>query len=302
MIKVKKIAQLTGHNASIFSLIDGKKKSHFISGAGDGWIVDWNLDDPEMGKLIAKIDTQLFSMIYLRKTNGIVAGNMNGGVHWIDLSQPEHTKNIAHHRRGTFQIKQIGEYIFTIGGDGILTKWSIPERRSLESLQLSGQSLRALDYSHARNEIAIGASDNCIYLLDANTLQLRKTLHNAHDNSVFSIRYAPNGRFLLSGGRDAHLKIWELEKDFELISTQPAHWFTINSIVFHPKGHLFATGSRDKTIKIWDARTFKLIKVIETIRDGGHLNSVNKLLWTSYKNYLISGSDDRSMIIWDVEV
>jgi len=299
-IHIKKIAQLTGHNASIFALTNGKDKHHFRSAAGDGWVAEWNLQSPENGQLIAKVDTQIFSICNIENQNRLVVGNMNGGAHWVDLNEPEATKNIQHHQKGIFGIIQIGDYLYTTGGSGILTKWDIASCRTIESLHLTNQSLRGIDYSKKRNEIAVGASDHAIYLLDATTLEIRKKIEKAHDNSVFSVRYHPNNQWLLSGGRDAHLKVWDLENQYENISSQPAHWFTINDLVFHPKGHLFATGSRDKTVKIWDATTFQLLKVMETIRDNGHLNSVNALHWSNHNDWLISGSDDRSLIIWEV--
>ncbi|MBK8425147.1 MAG: hypothetical protein IPL27_03820 [Lewinellaceae bacterium] len=70
----------------------------------------------------------------------------------------------------------------------------------------------------------------------------------------------------------------------------------------HPEPHcfftrrrFFATASRDKTLKIWDSATFTLLKVVDTIRDGGHINSVNRLLWLP--ECLVSASDDRSAIL-----
>jgi WD40 repeat protein len=62
----------------------------------------------------------------------------------------------------------------------------------------------------------------------------------------------------------------------------------------------FASASRDKTIRIWSAETYELQKSIDKEKYDGHLNSVNKLLWLHSHNYLISGSDDRSIIIWKV--
>ena len=298
-IDIKKVAQLTGHNASVFALSKGKDAAHFRSGAGDGWVAEWDLNAPENGRLIAKVDTQIFSICHLQGENRLVAGNMNGGAHWVTLDNPDLTKNVLHHRKGIFALLQIGDYLHSAGGEGMLTKWSIDRCQAIESVHLSNQHLRCLDYSVARNEIAVGASDGGIYLLDATTLELKESIANAHENSVFCIKYHSDNQHLLTGSRDAHLTVWDLTT-FKKISTQPAHLFTINDLVFHPQGHLFATGSRDKTIKIWDAKTFKLLKVLDTIRDGCHVNSVNALLWSDFNNYLISGSDDRSIIIWEV--
>ena len=224
---------------------------------------------------------------------------MNGGVHWVDLADPVKTKNIAHHEKGVFDIKRVGDDLFTVGGGGRLTRWSIDEMKTVETYHLANQSLRCIAISKKRNELAVGASDHCIYLLDASTLELKKQITSAHAHSVFSLHYSPCGKYLISGGRDAHLNVWKIENGFEKIHSAPAHWFTINSIAYHPSGHLFATGSRDKTIKIWDATTFELLKVLELNRDGGHLNSVNCLLWYPFKNTLISCSDDRTIILWN---
>lgn len=299
MLVVKKIAQLTGHNASVFTLSKGKSKQHFLSGSGDGWIVEWSRDNLDFGKLIARVETNVFSLLILSVKDRIVAGNMNGGLHWIDAATTDNTKNVQHHEKGLFAFLEIGEHLYSAGGDGVFTKWSIKNKRTVESYQLTSQSLRCLAYAPNRNEIAIGASNNSIYFLEATTLELKKELKNAHDNSVFSIAYANDEKYLFSGGRDAYLRIWDLENDYKNVSSQPAHLYTINNIKVSPNGKLFATGSRDKTIKIWNAEDYKLLKVLDTARDGGHVNSVNALLWLD-ENTLVSGSDDRSLIVWHV--
>lgn len=303
-IKVQKIAQFTGHQAAVYAISTTEGVSpFFFSAAGDGWLVKWNLDDPETGHLVAKTDAQLFSLHYFEQEQKLLAGDMNGGVHWIDLkpSTPVQ-KNIAQHSKGVFSICPTDDAVFTAGGEGWLTKWDIAQMQRQESLALSAQSLRCIDYCPSRNELAIGSSDHHIYIVDATSLQIKDKIEQAHEGSVFSIRYAPGYQQLLSGGRDAHLKAWNLEKGaISCLMKLPAHLFTINSIAFHPKGHFFATASRDKTIKIWRYPHFELLKVIEPIRDKGHVNSVNQLRWSSYKEQLVSCSDDRSLILWSVE-
>ena len=298
-LKLEKVHQLTGHNASIFCVDESVEDTHFLSGAGDGWLVEWDFREPELGRLLAKVETQIFALKHLKGSSNVVVGNMNGGVHWVDLSQPDETKNIAHHQKGVFSILHYDDWVLTAGGGGMISRWDIDQKRVIDSLHLTNQSLRCLDYSPARNEIAVGASDHDIYLLDAQDFTIRKQLKKAHDNSVFTIKYSPDQKRLFSGGRDAMLKVWDLHT-FECLSTQPAHWFTINDMAFSPNGQWLATASRDKTIKIWDAHSLKLLKVLDTARDGCHVNSVNSLFWSSFDNTLVSCSDDRSIILWRI--
>lgn len=287
-----------GHKAALYTLAPGRNDRHFLSAGGDGWIVEWNLDDPDTGNLLASVGTQVFSLCSLPEQQLVIAGNMNGGVHWIHYEHPDRTRNVQHHQKGVYDILSVGDRVFTAGGDGLLTLWDRDSGHALESYHLSNQALRSIAYNEKRKELAVGSSDGSIYFLDSDTLFLKKVLPDAHQNSVFAVSYTPNGRHLLSGGRDAMLRIWETT-DLRLLSEQNAHMYTVNHITFSPDQAFFATASRDKTLKIWDAETFSLLKVIETIRDGGHLNSVNRLMWLP--DCLISVSDDRSAMLWSYE-
>jgi WD40 repeat protein len=299
MLQVKKIHACTGHRAALYALAPGRSERHFLSAGGDGWVVEWDLDHPENGQLIASVEQQLFSLYTLPDRRKIVAGNMHGGLHWIDREAPDRTRNIQHHRKGVYVLGMAGGALFSGGGDGLLTRWDAENARSVESIELSHQALRGFAWSDTRAELAIGASDKRLYLLDADTLALRQTIHDAHTSSVFCAAYAPDGRHLLSGGRDAMLRVWNAAEGFGLESEQPAHWYTINHLVFSPDGTLFATASRDKTLKIWDARTFELLKVIDTLRYGAHARSVNRLLWLP--DALVSCGDDGMAMIWQID-
>ena len=117
--------------------------------------------------------------------------------------------------------------------------------------------------------------------------------------AVFSLQYSPQGDFLVSGSRDAQVKIWDTNT-FELIQNVPAHLFAVNHIAFHPTEPYFATASMDKSIKIWGSDDFKLYKVIS--REKGfatHHLSINKLVWSG-PNHLLSTSDDKRIIVWDI--
>ncbi len=299
-MNIQQIARLTGHRASVYALAPGDTPNQVLSGGGEGWVVQWDMDKPEQGKVVAKVETNIFSLCYIAEQKLLLAGNMNGGLHWVDLAKKQDLKNVAYHEKGIFDIQYVNGAIYTAGGEGKLVKWSIEHQRPVETFALASDSLRSLVYNEARKEWAVGASDHAIYLLDDN-FNIKRRLEKAHDNSVFTVQYSPDGKYLLSGGRDAYMRVWEIENDCRLKVEHPAHLFTVNHIAWHPDGHIFATASRDKTIKIWDATTFDLLKVIDVMKYGGHVNSVNRLLWSKHHNYLVSCSDDRVVMIWAVE-
>jgi WD40 repeat protein len=301
-IQVEKKLQLTGHNAAVYGLCQGHSPDVVYSAAGEGWVVQWDLRQPELGRLVAKTENNIFSLRHLLEHEFIVAGNMTGGVHWIDLNDPANTRNIQHHEMGVFDILEIGDFVFTAGGKGMLTKWSGKERRTLESLKLSAKSLRSLAWHPQLKLLAIGASDQAIYWVDPEKMVLVDMQKEAHENSVFSIAFSQDGKKLLSGGRDALLKAWKTKlTNPPLLKQLPAHWYTINAIAVHPKGEIFATASRDKSIKLWSQEDLSLLKVIETPKYEAHLNSVNRLLWIPERDLLLSASDDRTILGWKIE-
>ena len=280
-----------GHRAAIYALAPGARDGTFLTAGGDGWIAEWNVDDPENGQLIAKTEAQIFSLERIDADRSLVAGNMNGGLHFIREGT---STDVLHHRKGVYGLLNVGEWLFTLGGGGTIIRWDAVAKRPLESMQLSTAALRCIDYSPERNELAVGSSDHRIHLLDATDFTLKNTLSARHENSVFCLRYGPDGRKIFSGGRDAHLAVSELSTGaFHRI---PAHNFTVNALAFRPDNQVFATASRDRTIKLWDTNTLELLKVLETVRDEGHRNSVNDLLWLGDR--LVSVSDDRSGIVW----
>ncbi len=299
-LPVEKIAELSGHQSAVYALVcDSLNPSQLLSAGGDGWIVRWNLAIPETGQLVAKVNGQTFSLESCPDEQLLVAGDMNGGIHWLYRNEPARNRHIAHHRKGIFAIRRLGKWVYSLGAEGLLSRWALQEARCVEGFRLSNKSLRSLAYNPAFDELAIGASDGRIYLLDATKFQLRAVVDRAHDHSVFALRYSPDGQYLLSGGRDAQLRVWDRKFTFPS-HTIAAHLATINAIAYHPEGQLFATASRDKTIKLWDAAGFDLLKVIERVRDGGHANSVNCLWWSNYQNLLCSAGDDRLVNVWQV--
>ncbi len=298
-LSINKIAALTAHSGAIYALHqDGLSRNIFYSAGGDGSLIKWNLNNLKEAILVSKVHTNIFAMNALPQQNLMLLGQIQGGIHILDMLKKKEIKHLAFHQNGIFDIKVIenGKALVVAGGDGIVSLWSGDDFVLLKNKMISEKSIRCLAVDEANLKIYAGCSDNCIYILHYKTLEV---LHKwqAHNNSVFSLCISPDKKHLLSGSRDAHLSVWDINDGYRLTLSQPAHLFTINHIAYNPEGSLFATAGRDKHIKIWNAKDFSLLKVIDKEKSDGHTNSVNKLLWN---DYLISCSDDRSIMVWDI--
>lgn len=297
----KKIHQSTGHRAALYTVTQSHTPRCLLAAGGDGWISEWQLDDPETGRVIANTPTPIYALEISPPhwpEQLLLIGDMLGHFYWIDRAHPEAGRNVQHHSKGIYAIQwQLAEEeVFTAGGDGILTRWNPSEKRPVESIHLSNRPLRCMASNPRQDLLAVGASDGYIYYLRRSSFELLERV-NAHQFSVFSLLWSPDGTVLYSGGRDALLKSW---RDFNVNEISiPAHLGTINHLVLSPNGQWIASAGKDKNIKIWAAADLRLLKVLDTIREQGHFNSVNRLIWD--ENGLFSVSDDRSIIFWGAE-
>ena len=300
-INVEKIQTLTGHKDCLYTIEQGADPQHFFSAGGDGIIAHWNLNNPDLGEMVAKVENSVYALSYIAAKKQLIVGHNYQGIHLIDIVQKKEIRSAQVTKSAIFDIKQVGNIILSACADGQLILSDINDLSTISKLKLSEKSARSIAVNPSKKEVAIGFSDNSIKIIATDTWEVKKTIE-AHSNSVFTLQFRADGHFLFSSGRDAHLKVWLANEDYKLHESIAAHMYAINHITFSPDQQYFATCSMDKSIKIWDANMLKLLKVIDKARHAGHGTSVNKLLWTANNNQLVSASDDRSISIWNIQL
>lgn len=295
-----KIATLAGHQDSIYALAPAKEARYCFSADGKGQIAQWDLQNPELGSLIVQVPSSVYALCHLPNTEELIIGQNFEGLHQVNYARRQETRSLKLTDSYIFDIQLWGNEILVALGEGVVAMIDLDAWAVRKHIKASEESARCIAIHPFKEEFAVGYSDHCIRIFEGRQGTLKHTIQ-AHKNSVFSLAYSPDGHFLLSGSRDAHLKIWDSRQDYALHQSIVAHLFAINRLAYSPDGRFFATGSMDKAIKIWDANTFQLLKVLDRARHAGHGNSVNTLLWTPFQNYLLSAGDDRMVGVWALE-
>ncbi|OAV44350.1 WD40 repeat domain-containing protein [Lewinella sp. 4G2] len=296
---LKRIAERNGHLGAIYDLEPAP--DGFYSAAADGYIVHWHLQDVDFGQVVARVEGGKFFSLVTLASGGFVAGALDGGVHWLYPGNDDHNLHVAAHQRPVYAAVVVAGWLFTAGGDGVLIKWDLQQRRTVESSVLSPNSLRCIT-AGPDGTLLVGASDGYIYIVQQDSMEVLRKVY-ANQPSVFTVASVPGAAesTLISGGRDARLLIMELSGAAAQTVSVDAHLSTVNHLSFSPNGEYLATASRDKTVKLWryNSGSLTLLKVAEVVRDRGHVNSVNTLLWLDDQT-LITAGDDRRILEWRV--
>lgn len=299
-IQVDKVETLAGHSDCVYTLEKGPSTNTFFSSGGDGVVAMWDMNDLQKGRMIVKVPSSVYALCYYSERDVLIIGQNFDGIHLIDVTKKEEVGSIKLGTSAIFDIKVLKDRIFVALANGEVHVLDIKTLETIHVIRASEMSARTIAFSEIHGHLTVGFSDNFIRIYSLEDFSLIQEFE-AHKISVFTVQYSPDQRYLISGSRDAHLKIWDPQHAYELRESIVAHMFAINHLDFSPDGKHFVTCSMDKSIKVWDAGTFQLLKVIDKARHAGHGTSINKVLWTSFNNLLLSASDDRSISIWDIK-
>ncbi len=302
-IEVKNIHRFTGHAAGLYALClhEGGKK--FFSGGSDKILTSWDLDSMKNENFQATLPNIIYSIALIPSTNMLIAGTFSGDLHVMDMTARKEVRIIKTHIAGIFDLKyhEAKDLLVAVSGDGSISFFRGADLSLLGQKKIVSEKVRNIAFSDHRSSVAIAAGDGSNYIFNMDTLELI-TSFKAHEHSSNCVMYHPEGKYLYSGGRDAHLRIWDTENNYKLTHEIPAHNFALYGMAWHPRESVFATASRDRSIRIWDAADLQPLITMNKEKFDGHANSVNRLVWSPHKNILLSCSDDRTMIAWDIQI
>ncbi len=293
----KKTAELIGHQHPIY-VVENSFKEHIVfTAGGEGAVVEWSLKKRAFIKIMFKMNASIYCLHSVKNPNVIIAGDRSGLLNVFDFEQQKVVYSTSAHTSAIFDIQSNANYFYSTGEDGYLNTYEFENYQLVNRLKISNESLRTICIVPLQNKILLAGKDQRIYSVDLLTQNIQ-SIQSSHTLGIFSSALTNANKNMITGSRDAQMKIWDTQNLVE-IKNIAAHMYAINDIQVIESLGIIATASMDKSIKIWDEENFNLKQILDLNGMAGHHKSINSIAFTTFENTLLSVGDDRKLIIWN---
>ncbi len=288
---------LSGHSGAIYALAFDDE--FIYSASADKYVTRWDLVLGTQDKFAIKFSNSPYSICLFDSHSKLAVGLDNGNLHFFDLKNRKELKFYIQHKTGIFSILENSakKHLYSTDADGNLAIWNTENYDLQLFLPFDCGKIRRMCLDETGSKLFLACQDGYVRILETEYFNQIGEFY-AHENGVTSLAFITENNQLITGGKDAILRIWNLET-MQQIKAIPAHNFVIYDIQFINSDE-FITVSRDKSIKIWSVNNLGVTQKIE-FKNGGHIHSVNKIQQLNATTFATC-SDDKRIIIWEKAV
>lgn len=239
-------------------------------------------------------DFEIIAPVISRDLQMLALGLTDGRVKLRNLISRE-TRTWSAHTRAVRNLafSPDGAALATVAEDGRLKLWRSGDGTLLAENVLPGSLATEdfnvpLDWSPDGRLLAV-ASANTITLHDpANARVLRRF---AADGLIYSLRFSPDGRMLVSGQEDFELNVWDPRTGALTAEIPTSHQEGVYDLCFAPDGRTLATVVDQ--VKLWSLATRQ---EVSTLR--GHQRNIFSALFSPDGDVLVTADYGGSVRLW----
>lgn len=154
-----------------------------------------------------------------------------------------------------------------------------------------GEMFTCAVYMGQEQVVSASDGDKTVRVWDIVTQTVSRVLAG-HTSSILSLAVSPDDRWIISGGRDSTVRVWD--GDGRPVASLSGHSQSVFAVSVSPDGELIASGAGDGFVKLWSTAS---LTEVRTLR--GHTGPVYAVAFSPDGSVLASGSADKTLRLWD---
>ncbi|HBT99901.1 MAG TPA: WD40 repeat domain-containing protein [Thermotoga naphthophila] len=298
------------------------KDGYLLLGTGNGEIIVYK--DGSYYRAFKVHDNRVNEVIF---ENGFIVSASDDKTVGVTNLETGETHLLKGHIKGVSSVAVAGSKILSASFDGTVRVWSFPDGGEISSQKLGPSVVQIAAHE---NRYVVGLANGLALIRDLSNQSFSIPL-KAHPEGIKKIVFSENGQLIATCGGNT-VKVWNASNGNLVL--QYDHVITVNDVAFlendslifvaddykavvlniqknevvksidaHNNFVLFvssddgsiATYGMDKTVKVWNANLELQYSLY------GHQLSVNTVALSSDRKFIVSGSDDREILIWNTE-
>lgn len=219
------------------------------------------------------------SAAFQRDLGMLALGGLNGEVKvWDPLTRESLVTFRAQELRvNALAFSPDGDLLATAGDERIAKVWNWQARTELGVFDVEGKNIVTLAFSPDGSQLAVGTTlDISLWSLADGTRQY--ILEIPVGGASEALLYSPDGKYLLSAGRNADASLWDPQTG-ELMATLPGVGEERTSVAFSPDGNMVVSSVLGGQVNLWDLTRITGTTVNQAKIDAG--SQIYAVDWSS---------------------
>eukprot|EP00164_Ancoracysta_twista_P003295 GFYU01004401.1.p1 GENE.GFYU01004401.1~~GFYU01004401.1.p1 ORF type:complete len:617 (-),score=197.08 GFYU01004401.1:136-1986(-) len=227
----------------------------------------------------------------------LIAGTSKGYMYRVRIRDFKHVLHAENHSDcivGVTYPPGVSDRFATVSHDGTMRIWDAGDY-SVVAKVMCNERCRPTCIAFSGELVVTGWDDGRIRAYNADTGEFLWMIDNGHVAGVTAIAISNNQRFIISGGEEGEVRVWEV-RTRELISHLKEHTLRVTCVLLFEDDMHALSCSRDRSLLAWDLRREKrLASMVQ------RMGAVYHAALSHDQTRVLSVGQEKKITYWDIQ-